>query len=528
MNKKNEKFWRIVFVLFLLGLFGAFFLWSMMQPFGAPPDEKERFKIVEFIVKHGKLPHGGDPEILLYGWGFSYGFQPILSYIFSAGIVKVVSLFSDSEYIIEVAGRFFNVLLGVMMAAVVWKLSSRLFKERSTSLLFTFLVCLLPQCMFMHTYVNVDSLALLSSGIIVYAWIEGLETKWNRRSCWILGIGMGLCAMSYYDAYGFLLCSIPVFVQSFVHKKTDGKGIEIEWKGMIRKGLLAGGIAFVIAGWWFIRSAILYDGDFLGLRTRDEYAEMYAFKWLKPSSAPTWHNAGFSMWDMMTQTTYFLLLARSFVGMFEHMSLVLLPWMYPVYYAIFIIGFVGAVIALVQRGIRKKKASVGNVQKIESVEPGTDSAVERLERSDIAKTSQGEQNQAAEKTRANGCAMTDGILAMKIDRQSSIIFHICMVACIIIPNILCLWASYDVDYQPQGRYILPMIIPFMYVVAYGIRCLVSAAFRKDERFGNAIIFCAAIFVLVLALVVYKKIVFTKYYFNFINLIKSDWRTFFHF
>ena len=31
----------------------------------------------------------------------------------------MVSLFSDSEYIIEVAGRFFNVLLGVMMAAVV-------------------------------------------------------------------------------------------------------------------------------------------------------------------------------------------------------------------------------------------------------------------------------------------------------------------------------------------------------------------------------------------------------------------------
>lgn len=103
-----------------------------------------------------------------------------------------------------------------------------------------------------------------------------------------------------------------------------------------------------------------------------------------------------------------------------------------------------------------------------------------------------------------------------------------MVACIIIPNILCLWASYDVDYQPQGRYILPMIIPFMYVVAYGIRCLASAAFRKDERLGNAIIFCAAIFVLVLALLVYKKIVFTKYYFNFINLIKSDWRTFFIF
>ena len=130
MNKKNrEALADRVCASSCCRLSGAFFLWSMMQPFGAPPDEKERFKIVEFIVKHGKLPHGGDPEILLYGWGFSYrSLQPILSYIFSAGIVKVVSLFSDSEYIIEVAGRFFNVLLGVMMATVVWKLSSRLFK----------------------------------------------------------------------------------------------------------------------------------------------------------------------------------------------------------------------------------------------------------------------------------------------------------------------------------------------------------------------------------------------------------------
>ena len=111
-------------VLFLAGLSGVLLFWSMLQPFGAPPDEMERFKIVSYLVNHGRLPHGGDPEIMLDGWGFSYGFQPILPYIVDAFFLKAFGLFSDSVYLSFVAARFGSVLTGVIMAAVVWRLSA--------------------------------------------------------------------------------------------------------------------------------------------------------------------------------------------------------------------------------------------------------------------------------------------------------------------------------------------------------------------------------------------------------------------
>ena len=45
------------------------------------------------------------------------------------------------------------------------------------------------------------------------------------------------------------------------------------------------GIVFLVAGWWFIRSGILYDGDFLGMKTSSIYAEKYAIDELKPGAS---------------------------------------------------------------------------------------------------------------------------------------------------------------------------------------------------------------------------------------------------
>ena len=50
----------------------------------------------------------------------------------------------------------------------------------------------------------------------------------------------------------------------------------------VAAGLFAGH-----AAWWFIRSYIIYDGDFLGLNITEHYKELYAIDELKPSNAPT-------------------------------------------------------------------------------------------------------------------------------------------------------------------------------------------------------------------------------------------------
>ena len=39
---------------------------------------------------------------------------------------------------------------------------------------------------------------------------------------------------------------------------------------------------------------------------------------------------------------------------------------------------------------------------------------------------------------------------------------------VLLPNIMNIWYSYSNDYQPQGRYSMPMLVPFMYYVARGI------------------------------------------------------------
>ena len=48
-----------------------------------------------------------------------------------------------------------------------------------------------------------------------------------------------------------------------------------------------------------------------------------------------------------------------------------------------------------------------------------------------------------------------------------------MILAIIIPSALALYYSYTFDFQPQGRYYLPMVVPFMYFLTIGFEKLVA-------------------------------------------------------
>ena len=48
-------------------------------------------------------------------------------------------------------------------------------------------------------------------------------------------------------------------------------------------------------------------------------------------------------------------------------------------------------------------------------------------------------------------------------------YHCNMIFCILMPCILSVYYSYATDYQPQGRYLLPALIPFCYYCIRGIQ-----------------------------------------------------------
>jgi hypothetical protein len=458
INKDCEKY---LDYLFYLGFFCVLFLWSLMLRYNDAPDELGRYSICQYIFNHGKLPHGGDVEIRLEAWGFSYAFQPILPYIFGGIMMKFTSLFTQNAYFYLIAARFISVICGVIMAVYVRKISKRIFADIKWQWIFTLLVMLLPQNMFMFVYVNTDSMALMSAAIITYAWLLGNDTNWNLKSCITLSFGIILCAMSYYNAYAFIFFSGIIFTIYHISYNRNTKKLVSEWNNLLKKAFLVSILVFIGTGWWFIRSYILYDGDFLGLHIRNIYAEKFASpEYLKPSHAITYYNAGKSIFSMLKETDYLYDTYISFIGQFGNMSIVLHSWIYFCYTIIFILGFLGLI-------LHKR----GNIAL-----PG-------------------------------------------YNIKNLVTFNLCMAGCIFIPNFLSLYSSYSRDYQPQGRYLLPMLIPFMYFVSQGLKNL-SHIVIKDKLLYKVFITILISWFFFVTYFFMKDMVFQNYWNVFINYIKE--------
>lgn len=415
--KIKEKYFKIGFIIlvFVLAL-----TWAIIQPNNDGPDEKMKMDICKYIAKHGSLPHGGDPEVRQPMWGISYGFTPILSYIFAGIFIKIAKVFTQDIHIIYIAGRLVSVICYTLMCMVNIKIAEKLFKNIYYKWSFIILSCMLPQLIFLGSYINNDSLALFSISIIIYSWIIGLEKKWDIKSCIILSIGLALCALSYYNAYGYILTSAILFIASYFINKTENNKIDI--KNMFKKGFLIVGITFLLCGWWFIRSAIIYNGDFLGLRTTEEYAEKYAIKELKPSNRDTDQNSNRSLKYMLVNRQWIRSTVKSFIAMFGPMKFQMKTKFYMLYLTIFTVGILEYIASFYKfKHIKEMKENKNK-----------------------------------------------GLL--------EIIFGIN----IIIPIILSIYYSYCSDFQPQGRYIMPMVMPFMYFVVSGLENVIEKLI-KNER-----------------------------------------------
>lgn len=427
------------------------------QPFGNPPDEYNRYLIPQYIAENGTLPNGYEESIRIGGYGFSYGFQPILPYMLQGYCMRLVSLFTDSETVLLYTARAVNLILGLLMAMCVLKLSMHWFTDRRFGWLFAFLATFLPQSIFVHTYVNTDSCCMLSIAVMLYGLTLGFQDGFTRRSSCIMAAGIILCALSYYNAYGYILSCILLFTAFFLSHQNTSR-LSFDAKAFLRKGLFISALVLLGISWWFIRSAILYDGDFLGLRTRNECAALYALPEFHPDTRVTWQSQGYSIWDMLTKSDFVTLTVLSFIGIYGPMTIVTSLWVYRFYKALFALGILLCIFL-----------------------PLSQTAAERPFFSNR--------------------------------RGLRIFYHINMTFCMVMPLILSLVYSYSTDYQPQGRYCLPALLPLCFYTVSGLEklCKLNAMKKlkvfsdnaKRERLVNALcILLCFIIACALALTVY--------------------------
>lgn len=392
--KKETKF--IIFMFFV------FVFLAIVIPYNKAPDEEARYLLVKYMFQHNQLPLGTDPEVRIPLWGSSYAFSPFLSYMFGAVLMKCFSLFTTDPHALLVGARLSSVLCSTLTVYFIIKISDLLFSD-DKKWIFILLCSCLPCFIFVSSYVNCDALAVLSTAIIIYSWIIGIRSLWDKKSCILLIIGLSLCVLSYKNAYGYILLSLLLYVYE-LYRSYKRNEIAV----MLKKGFIIFICVLILGGWFYVRNYVLY-GDFMGSDISTQLGELYAIDELKPSMRLTPYKSGVSLIYMLRNMEWIDNTYHSFIGKFGYMDLPLPELYYRIYNMIFCTGVIGLFI----------------------------------------------------------------YLKNKVELKKDFLIKLLFVFSILIPVGLSIYYSYFEDFQAQGRYVLPILIPLMYFISKGIGKLMS-------------------------------------------------------
>ncbi|MGN0431450.1 MAG: ArnT family glycosyltransferase [Lachnospiraceae bacterium] len=343
--KDLNKLQRWSEVGIILATFILYFSLSCFLPVDKAPDEYMRYDVAEYIFEHHELPIGSAEEIRNPIWGFSYAFTPYLPSMLAAGIMQIVSLFGGSGTVLIIASRLISVLSATGSTWLGLAIGRKLFPKWSSGLLYTLSIGVLPQFVFLSAYLNNDAPAVFASMLILFSWILGKEKHWDYKSCILLGVGISVCALTYYNAYGWILCSIIYFCITVLADKT----LQNRWKYLLLHGGTVALTVFVLAGWFFVRNAVLYDGDFLGMKASKICGELYGQEAYKPSNRATFQNQGKSIRDMLNETDWIESSKKSFFAVFGYMNIYVSEKYYTFYTILIRLGLAGFLLGCIQK-----------------------------------------------------------------------------------------------------------------------------------------------------------------------------------
>lgn len=426
--------------IYLMFIFGIMLFFSVKQPFNYGPDEYMRYKIPEYIYNYNKLPLPDNKEVIVEQFNASYAYYPNqLPAITSAIFMKIFSIFSTNKQVLVIASRLTSVISGTIFIYFIIRILSELITNKRIKYLGILFASLMPQFIFLSSYVNNDIPALMSSSIIVYAWIKGLKNGWNIKNILLLSMGIIICSLSYYNAYGWIFFSIIIFIVSFF-KKTE-KQITFNYKLCLKYGIIITIITLSCISYFFIRNYFINNGDILGINSFLEACEEGALDSLKPSLRNTPENLGMSYFEMLTTSYYgnsFWIISTiaSFIGIFGYTEYKLPIFIYLGYFTIIFIGSLGYLIKL----------------------------------KDILK------------------------------HRREILFHLGLICCFIIPILLSMKYSYSTDYQPQGRYLYPLFTSLIIMISLGYEKIFNIIRKKYKnniaKLETIIIYLIILFIII--------------------------------
>ena len=434
--------------------FFLYFAWSCVLPIDQAPDEATRLGIPFYIAQNGALPSGFEESLRNQIWGISYAFTPYGSSLLSAVFVKAAMILGAGDVTQVVAARLSSCIFGSLTVFVLMLICVELEFDRLTATVAGAVLGFLPQFAFLSSYLNNDIFSAFCAAMVVLGWIRGFRRGWDVGPCAFLGAAIGLLSLSYYFAYGLIPISIFVFFAS-------ARRLGVSWGGCFRRAGVVFVVAFAIGGWFFVRNALIYSGDFLGMRSYSECAELYAQQEYRPSVHQTLKMSGEFIMSPLFDSTWLWMTFRSCVAYFGYMAYPIAEFLYLPFIVFCCVGLALPVIA---KGRLVPISGHGRL--------------------------------------GNGC-FADKLLV------------VALIAAAVSPVVFSAYRSWATDWEPQGRYIVSAWIAVAVLWAWGFDCLVRRIGTSVLRRALAV---APVVLVALMLCVCSAAVFYPY--GFAGIVRT--------
>lgn len=330
---------RWYLILLLAGVCCLDLSWALIVPFAQAPDERLRYDIVDFILKYHSLPLAGDPRLYYGGYGQTYAALPYFSYLL-AGLLGIALHGLGIQIEGYFAGRLVSVAAGVVTVLFVFLIARALFPDRATWYFLPVFLAFTPQFTFISVYVNQDIFMVMLSAMLIYLWVRGARTGWDWPSVVWTGVVCGLMLLSYINGYVCVLATLLMVMLSYPHKLSRG----FLWKLLACVGIMA-----ALSGWFFIRNAVYYNGDWLGMHTLNRIAEIKANDGFRPSQLAAKAQAYHGLAGLLFSTSFVRTTFLSFWAVLGNMSVTMNPWYYFYIAGICMVAFIGFSAKLVQK-----------------------------------------------------------------------------------------------------------------------------------------------------------------------------------
>lgn len=310
----------VVRVALLVG-FVALCLWNVFHiglgVMDGGPDETMRALLPQAMVNGNILPSGYDQEVIYSLGNWSYAFYPqMLGAYASAFFMKVAQLLGGSESLVFTSGRFASVLFGLIAVIccervvyfVMRRVTGSEARARLAGCVATAMLAFWPQFTFLSSYMNNDIVALCGVSMIVCALSLGMGEGWDYRRSALLGAGVTVSALGYWNSYGFVLMGIALYLYSCLTQRpleaTRGRLV-----------FVAAGIPAVCVLPFFAINLVRYH-DLLGMSA---FREAYN-RWLADGGEVLQHPYEKGIRSLLLDTDWVLSTMRSFVGFLGYMT----------------------------------------------------------------------------------------------------------------------------------------------------------------------------------------------------------------